>query len=772
MEKGGNDMRLKRNIQETLKANLFTSPNPPRYKSEYLVLRDDIFPSKNLFMEFLESENYEEQLSIANEILLCLNYNSIFSPPTKLLYNLLSMESLTSTRDNDNKYANRDHVVHQVHLYIFGIYVFFYHEVFAENIISSFRYLRRRKGENANTCMVISDFIQAWRAFVLFHDVGYPIEKFAGDNNSSDNECYLSTFLQIPKFIGKDISMRCISKIIAVSKLIDHDKYCQGGIYTFGELNEIVYKDCKTIRNNTKIDLNNETCELLDEIKEYILINKVYGVKTIQTVISIYGRENIFAALCNKEGTLYMVFLPNEEIVVTKKCPKNNAIMELARNINSPYEHNTSHNSNLVWHYYIKKESTDINKIVKELFQLGKSKRISLRKNEEYEVFSNIVNKVYEQTSANYANVISDSSFNQYCFDVYYALYNALGYNKQQREDVKDPYIYHLDESIQNFSINVTEEMTSALRKYFKKNEKKFEGKGVEDVIKGFMESVKNESERIVESIKESIESNIKEQCKFKAYFEILRSSIGEKIRESKMDFKVYFKKDGDKMDYRTLEYPIINDSDNRIVANLENKLRKNYICLNELVKDYKLPYANNRVLYDHGIFGCIFSIAMADFYQNLYRIKSESQSYPFKQIMNIALGMDYDISENSILYFFENTLVEALYAILIHNIYPSQLSNKSFKTALEPNPFAYFSTLLDSLQFWNRDSRINQAEYVIPYTTYSKSLNIEIRDNKIRITEADCRLDINQAVKRRRDYLDDYLEEASGYIELSLSDF
>lgn len=175
MEKGGNDMRLKRNIQETLKANLFTSPNPPRYKSEYLVLRDDIFPSKNLFMEFLESENYEEQLSIANEILLCLNYNSIFSPPTKLLYNLLSMESLTSTRDNDNKYANRDHVVHQVHLYIFGIYVFFYHEVFAENIISSFRYLRRRKGENANTCMVISDFIQAWRAFVLFHDVGPPL---------------------------------------------------------------------------------------------------------------------------------------------------------------------------------------------------------------------------------------------------------------------------------------------------------------------------------------------------------------------------------------------------------------------------------------------------------------------------------------------------------------------------------------------------------------------------------------------------------------------
>ena len=52
-------MRLKKNIQETLKGSLFTSPNPPRYKSEYVVLRDEIFPSKNLFIEFLEAENYD-----------------------------------------------------------------------------------------------------------------------------------------------------------------------------------------------------------------------------------------------------------------------------------------------------------------------------------------------------------------------------------------------------------------------------------------------------------------------------------------------------------------------------------------------------------------------------------------------------------------------------------------------------------------------------------------------------------------------------------------
>ena len=186
--------------------------------------------------------------------------------------------------------------------------------------------------------------------------------------------------------------------------------------------------------------------------------------------------------------------------------------------------------------------------------------------------------------------------------------------------------------------------------------------------------------------------------------------------------------------------------------------------------------YENNkRKIFDHGIFGCVFTVAIADFYQKLYTKVNKggkSQLYPFKQIMNIALGVDYDINVSNIVYFFENTIVEALYGIMVHNIYPSQLKNKQFRTSLEPNPFAYFATLMDSLQFWNRDSRINQAEYDIPYATYSKSLNIEIRDNKIRITESDRRLDINQIVKKRRDSLNDYLDNASSYIELSLSNF
>lgn len=768
-------MRLKRNIQETLKTYLFVSPMPVRYKNEYMSLRDEIFPNKQIFVDFLEAENYEEQLVIANEILLNLNYNSIFAPPTKMLHNLLNMEAQTSTRDNNNLYCARDHVVHQAHLYIFGVYVFFYHEVFAENIISNFRSQRRKRGVNANTSMVIMDFVSAWRTFVLFHDVGYPLEKFAGKKESSDDK-FLAPFLQIPKFIGKDLSMRCISKIIAVSKLIDYNKYSAGTPYTFEELNGDILNKCKIVKDNSKVEVNESIRNYLKQFNKYILINKVYGIKTIQTIISIYGKDNIFATLCNKEGDVYMVFLHSGEIIISPKCPKTKAIMELVKNSNAPYELNGYQNTNLTWQYYIRKESTDINIIINKLFDLDNNQKYSLKKKEKNEVFSSIVNKVYEKTSANYANVISDSSFNQYCFEVYYSLYNILGYNKQQREDLKKPYIYHLEESIQNFSVNLTDEMTRALKQYFKDNEKHFKGKKVDSIIKDFINSVKNESDRIVETIKTSIESRITEQCKFKTYFEILRSSMGEKICSSEIEFSAYFNECNDDVDYSTIHAPIFQESENPTVQNLIAKLKQNNFEVNDLLVEYKLPYENNkRKIFDHGIFGCVFTVAIADFYQKLYTKVNKggkSQLYPFKQIMNIALGVDYDINVSNIVYFFENTIVEALYGIMVHNIYPSQLKNKQFRTSLEPNPFAYFATLMDSLQFWNRDSRINQAEYDIPYATYSKSLNIEIRDNKIRITESDRRLDINQIVKKRRDSLNDYLDNASSYIELSLSNF
>ena len=46
------------------------------------------------------------------------------------------------------------------------------------------------------------------------------------------------------------------------------------------------------------------------------------------------------------------------------------------------------------------------------------------------------------------------------------------------------------------------------------------------------------------------------------------------------------------------------------------------------------------------------------------------------------------------------------------------------------------------------------------------------MKENKIRITEADRRMDIIQAVTNRKQMLDSFLENASNYIELNLAEY
>lgn len=818
-------MRLKKNIQETLKRNLFIAPNPPQNRSEYMALRDEIFPDKNLFLEFLDEENYEKQLHLANEILLRLNYDMLFAPPTRLLFNLLNMEMQPASQDKNSCYFGRDHVIHQVHLYMFGIYVFFYHEIFEINIISAFRNQRRnKKSFNAKTNTVIKDFIVAWRAFVLYHDLGYPIELYvkkrglvseankenkAEKNNEGNNdnkekkeqspaEDYLAAFQQIPKFIGKDLSMCCISKIIAVSKLIegsreeesndenDSNKESRND-YRFVDLNSIELKGCTVISGISKRkempkipeeeERINESAlkKLLSDYSNYVLIDKVYGIDTVRTITSIYGKENLFAVLGNKEGMLYLIYLPDGQIICTDNCPKGKVVKELRNNVNAPFERNSFLYPNLHWQYYINKKKINIKSIINILFDLKPNKRLKDSKSLKSswgDAFDTIVKTVYEKTSANYAMVISDNSFKQYCFEVYLALYNTIGYNKLNRDDLRNSYIYHLDEQVDKLKTDIPDEIAKAIKKCFKDQNSDYLDKDLDTIVTEFLKSVEHFADKIITDMKESINANLEKQCRFKAYFETLRYFMGEKIKNSGISCGVSFKEKAGKTDYSLFEYPIINESDNDLIEGIKKKLKLSKLLLEDDVAKYHPKHSG----YDHGVCGGILASAIVDIYCKFYTFSNENsgkKEYPFKQILNISLGLDYDLNKKNIEFMLQNTLVEAFYAILIHNIYPSAFSgHEEFRTKLETTPFAYFATLMDCLQFWDRKININQAINDLPYATYSKSLNIEVKDNKIRITEADRRLDIARAVRDRKDVLDEFLENASNYIELGLSEY
>lgn len=771
-------MRLKRNILETLRRELFVAPNPQCYKKEFFALRDEIFPDRSLFLDFLDEENYEKQLKLSCEILLRLSYDSCFAPPTRLLFNLMNVEMQNPPSNKNNSYFGRDHVVHLVHLYIFGIYAFFNHKIFSENIVSKFRSHRKQNNLNIRPLAIVRDFSVAWRTFALCHDLGYPIEMYAKKLSSNKDIVheqinYLSSFQQIAKYIGKDFSMKAISKIMAVYRMLhDHNNY------TFEELDMDGWKEAFK-----KAD--EKFPEELAKYSSYVQIDKIYGVETVRTIASIFGKTHLFAVLTDKDNNQFLAYLPEEKkVIASPSCPNTRLMNEFLNNINAPYESKSFSYQHLSWQYYINHNVANMEEIINQIFympDIAERKRRYLVNVSTYHIFKDIVAQVYDKTSSNYAMITSDTSFKQYCFDVYLCLYNNIGYNKLNREDMRDSYIYQLDEAIENMKMDIPNEISKIVHDIFKKqidekekNKKNdSDEKSWDDIFKECIEKLTDSTDEIFNKIKKSLNDSLEKQCRFKAYFETLRYYIGEHMKQGNINCRTCFKQTGidakTDVNYAELQYGILDDCPaNTLVTNLCQKFERNNLNLFSDISQYHPIHA----LYDHGVCGGIIALSIADVYRQLHDYQKD-EKHPFLQIMDIALGQDYETNKEYIDYMFENTLIESFYAIIIHNIYPQKFNgHNDYRTKLGNEPFAYFATLMDCLQFWDRKIIINQAENELPYATYSKSLNIEVKDNKIRIMESDRRMDIIQAVINRKQILDSFLENASNYIELNLADY
>lgn len=105
--------------------------------------------------------------------------------------------------------------------------------------------------------------------------------------------------------------------------------------------------------------------------------------------------------------------------------------------------------------------------------------------------------------------VISDNSFKQYCFEVYLALYNTIGYNKLNRDDLRNSYIYHLDEQVDKLKTDIPDEIAKAIKKCFKDQNSDYLDKDLDTIVTEFLKSVEHFADKIITDMKESINANL-----------------------------------------------------------------------------------------------------------------------------------------------------------------------------------------------------------------------------------------------------------------------
>jgi hypothetical protein len=750
-------MRIKNNITRTLKKALFEAPNPPRYNKEYHDLMDFIFPGKELFVAFLDEENFEQQTNLAEKILLRLSYDSFFAPPTRLLFNVLIMETQIAGEKKEG-YIGRDHFVHLVHLYLLGIYLFLYHHIFNENILVLFKNKRSKINIPSQhlSRSILKDSVVAWRYFVLFHDISYPIEYFLGNKEVSLEKrgSYLKAYNKIAKSIGKDLSLRSLSKFIGVYKLIKNAS-------EFSFENLIIPH------------VNDETKTILEEKTKagFNQIEKIYGYETIRSVYSIFDRKNILPVLYEKNTMLpILIYVPTSsggdfEVYKTIHFNNNSSLKKLITINDGPFDKDYFYLKNHQWGFFIDKTIT-LHSLVNDIFP-----------NITLDDFDKTINYIHDLTSSHYTMVISDSSFKQYCFDIYTVLYKLVGYlNSEDNISEKNMNFDHLASVIGNIGREIPSKISDIIKNLLNDKLKNIdfendmdEQSSLSEIVLSYLSKISDNYDGFASAIAIPLKSEIQMQYELKKNLDKIRVSIGGVFKSKRIKTKISLNIKNSTIHKEKLlaeDNTLVND----IIDNINRRTSKMNLESFAKVLEYKPHYPKIREsFFDHGINSCIVFLSVINIYEQLLNIKKDPD---FQKLLKVAIGLDVEKDKKYVDYKFRDIFSESCFAILTHNIYPKYSFNPGFRTKLESSPFSYFAILTDSLQQWDRKFLVNQGLNELPYSTLSKSFNIEVVNKKIRISEYDARLNIQKSLLNLKNGIDDFLEKASDYIELNLAEF
>jgi hypothetical protein len=306
------------NIKNTLKNKLFDSPKPID-RSIYNQIFDAIFPGKKDFIKFLEEKNYEKCIDYAKKIILRICFESQILPPTRLFSNLLDLEKHLSTKKTTN-FIGRDHFVHMVHLYLLGVYIYFHHKKINSHISDYFMRIKRNISleDSFFSSGIFStpaeDFIEAWKIFVLYHDVGYPWEAFSLSSESSKPEIanetfkpFLFPFNKLNKFIVNDISLKFLARLIAFSELwkIRTEETLErielAGVSTWYKLD--------SSSNSLKKCPDTEVDNFITKWKNSVRVPRLNGIYSFRTATSIVSPSNVLAVLKMKNSELPIAFV-------------------------------------------------------------------------------------------------------------------------------------------------------------------------------------------------------------------------------------------------------------------------------------------------------------------------------------------------------------------------------------------------------------------------------------------------------------------------------
>ncbi len=782
------------NIRHTLKKNLFTAPKPPIGSLVYERIRHHLFPEEELFVSFLEENNLQNQIEKAKQILIVLSFRTKFSPPTRLLLNILNLESSLSGK-HQKGFVSRDHFVHLVNLYLLGIYTFLYHQPLHANLIQYFYKQRRKSRLKCDAYRLVLDFGYSWRTFVLFHDLAYPLEYWVGNeedfgNNKTEIYDHLRPFQNLSSLLKNDISLKALVKFLWGYELVYKNQGETFGLQMlresgeFDNLTQVFFDRWASYKHIEKVYTSDSLSSLTTICKDEIV--GVLSRTDTDEVLAIVkrGKEELLSAdeeaLVAKDQIPYfngkIGSLTESEgyICFTSRAAKNIKALQGGKKVIALYKRlGQVAPLKTEWKIYIDNPEVRFENFFDEVM-----------KGTYFEDFATIANGLINRFQTDYTLVSDKFSTFQHQVELYNKLYanffqdpNDIYANLTQGErfkNIRDPKMNSAKDNLGKTVAKILEKEVEEGIEAIKNEDLSDLKKSITLIIEKLGKNPAKIADKIISKISDDVKNDIDSTIKIHSLWTEFTNGIPLANISGISAFKRQLRT-SNSLKLVDIEFNYEKVLGTELGKSVIEKLR-HYKLENLLTSGWYTPgYLSERGKFcDHGIAAAICCIDTMNAYDSLVKYTDPNGGAAVNHANNLvdmAFGLHsaFEVEEE---YHRRNQLLpEVIAAIALHNVYPSDLTVK-YINSIDKAPFTFFSVLIDSLQPWDRKRNHNAAFKKSSYTSFGDKFDMKIVKDRFYIHEASPDLDIKEQYKVFKDYLDLYLKDASSIIKVSFAEY
>ena len=751
---------MRHTIDNTLKEKLIVNPTPSCSKVEFAQFYARFISDQSIFISFLESQDTKKQYHYAKKIISNLCNDSNY-PPSLGLENFLFTFEQEISKERTVKYQSRDHYVHQCYLYLLGLYLFFYNKGLNTRLVSYFtdsRYSQSvREESNSVKC-----FLSAWKYFVLYHDLGYPIEYFGKENHEfSANESVLKASVEkyfsysfIEKNLQDMISVKTLSILLALSSSLmsqhRNSSKIRKAIQSIGLKNTMVSRygqELNSIYSNT---------------------DKIYYLQAVRDCSHIKHYLSVF-----NMSDFFVIIKQSLDIVCVAKCAKEPLLFfteEFKRK------------------RFFKKIESDISILFDDELHLkypGYSfeyygLNLDDRFDEELRKYG-IVNGALVDLIQRVGQLTSTATISDNMHFYYYILLNML--RKEiilsddkhimiaQIADQDKPLEDYVVESIKSYVLRAVDEIKNKTITPLPQQSDIYES--TEQMIRSILKELKsklnvdNRYNTTNQDIAFCLTNNTLEKLPYsrqmaetqeaQRLFKCIRNEMSFPAIAQDMlsPFERYKKENSTE-----LAIELVDNWKELLEDNFRYTLHSSDIP--SICSKYNSPYS----CYDHGIVAFWMYLKHMSIYREIVcRMDGNKLLYAgFGIPIQNSIDKQKLFINNKYIMEYDQIIGDVSNAIFIHNLYPNYFDKNEvdLMTRKDQSVFSYFAMLCDALQDWGRPLNINalEEEFPISIDASNYDITVEASDDKIHLTFYEDRPTIISK------YIDRYVQSLNQYLE------